>query len=83
MGGACSHAVTAVIAVSTTVKDFLFGVLRERHYYLCSRLAPSSVQMSHGLHIFYSMEGETCHPVWYLAALMKFFPRNSWDKFSK
>lgn len=53
--------------------DFLFGVLRERRYYLGSLLAPSSVHMSHGRHIFFTPWRKTCRPVWYLAALVKFF----------
>lgn len=31
--GARSHAVTTRIAVSSTVMDFLFRLLRERHYH--------------------------------------------------
>ena len=51
--GACSHAVTTLIAVSSTVMDFLFWLLREKHYYHSSWLAPSSVQMS-GAFLFFA-----------------------------
>jgi len=42
----CSHAVTTLIAGSSTVMDFLIRLLRERHYHSS---APSSVQMSEAL----------------------------------